>query len=536
MATMLYNEVPDATQETQQIIQIDPVESLAENTSTVVSHLYSLHAVLGTLGDASFNHVQLLSVTKKELGQQWEAWLEFFRECLGHLRTCRRLYEVLQSGEISQVQAIASSTLSIAASITKRASRLPVSYKETLSLLLAKAQEASNSRHPGRSQESTVSQGRVPNVMHEFTSLLGALQSSVKCLEGIASYWAKHHATLHAISEAELSVNTLLTTEETTVRMWTKYHDIVRQAASDITTNCDALTVDPPIRMKSKKLRKMLTVASAIKPELPPKFLMPPPLQPPRQGECMLFSKEQFDVPSVSRASTLVAHCLQKLYDDKSVPGQYIQTFQCVVEVAEAGKVFYLNAGNLRVRGTREAMHESAARARTTLDKALALWHESDARNLEAGHGCGSTDLEGRKTKLNVEDNDPHTREAVESLVEKLRGFLVFWNGMTLELNESHIQDLLRDDHVKLPTNVWNLQVSHYRECIKEIRQVQSLLVRAGASDDKITSLGTKRRSMNILIHLIRLFCVLPKGSREVSYEEASYSPDGKDCDLNSSA
>ncbi|KAG9218410.1 hypothetical protein CCMSSC00406_0007989 [Pleurotus cornucopiae] len=468
---MLTNEAPDATQETQRIIQIDPVESLAENTSTVVSHLYSLHAVLGTMGDASFNHVQLLSVTKKELGQQWEAWLEFFRECLGHLRTCRRIYEVLQSGEFSQVRAIASSTLVIAASIMKRASRLPGSYKETLSLLLAKAQEASNSRHPGRSQEPTNSQGRVPNVSHEFTSLLGALQSSVKCLEDIASYWAKHHATLHAISEAELGVNTLITTEETTARMWAKYHDIVRQAASDITASCDALTVDPPIRSKKpSSARRMLTVAPAFKNGLPPKLLMlPPPSPHPRQGEYLLLSKEQFDVPSVSRASTRVARCLQKLYDDKSVPGQYIQTLKCVVEVAEAGKVFYLNAGNLlRVRGTREAMHESADRARATLDKALALWHESDARDLEAGLGCGSIDLEGRKTKPNVEDNDPHTQEAVESLVEKLSGFLMFWDKMALELNGSHIQDLLRDGQVKLPTNVWNLQVSHYRECIKE--------------------------------------------------------------------
>lgn len=65
------------------------------------------------------------------------------------------------------------------------------------------------------------------------------------------------------------------------------------------------------------------------------------------------------------------------------MPGQYIQTFDCVVEVAEAGEVFYLNAGNLllRVQGTREAMQETAAQARATLAKALALWREADARN-----------------------------------------------------------------------------------------------------------------------------------------------------------
>ncbi|KAF7430180.1 hypothetical protein PC9H_005880 [Pleurotus ostreatus] len=469
MASMLTHEAPDATQETQRIIQIDPVESLAENTSTVVSHLYSLHAVLGILGDTSFNHVQLLSVTKKELGQQWEAWLEFFRECLGHLRTCRRLYEVLQRGEISQVQAIASSTLSTAASIMKRASRLQVSYKETLSLLLAKAQEASNSRHPGRSQEPTDSQGRVPNIMHEFTSLLGALQSSVKCLEDIASYWAKHHATLHAISEAELGINTLITTEETTVRMWTKYHDIVRQAVSDITTSCDALTVDPPIGSKKHSpVRRMLTVAPAFKNGLPPKLLMlPPPSLHPRQGEYLLLSKEQFDVPSVSRASTRVARCLQKLYDDKLVPGQYIQTFQWVVEVAESGELFYSSAGNLQ--GTRKDMHDSAARAKATLDKALALWPESDARRLEAGRECRSSNPEDRQTNSNAGDNDPHAQEAIESLIEKLKEFLIFWEKMTLELNGSDIQDLLGDEQVKLPINVWNLQVSHYRKCIKEV-------------------------------------------------------------------
>ncbi|KAJ8701247.1 hypothetical protein PTI98_000057 [Pleurotus ostreatus] len=108
---------------------------------------------------------------------------------------------------------------------------------------------------------------------------------------------------------------------------------------------------------------------------------------------------------------------------------------------------------------------------------------------------------------------------------------------MTLELNGSDIQDLLGDEQVKLPINVWNLQVSHYRKCIKEIRQVQSLLVRA--SDDKITSLRRspkKRRFMSLLIHLVPLFCVVPKGSREVRYAEASYSPDSKDCDLNSGA
>lgn len=79
--------------------------------------------------------------------------------------------------------------------------------------------------------------------------------------------------------------------------------------------------------------------------------------------------------------------------------------------------------------------------------------------NPKVSFGCNS---------LSHIDNDPHTQEAVECLVEKLSGFLMFWDKMALELNESHIQDLLRDGQVKLPTNVWNLQVSHYRECIKE--------------------------------------------------------------------
>ncbi|KAF4564051.1 hypothetical protein EYR36_003302 [Pleurotus pulmonarius] len=373
MANMLTNEAHDATEETQQIVQPDPVESLAENTSTIVSRLYSLHAVLEAQGDVYAHHIHLLSMTKTELGKQWEGWLEFFRECLGHLRTCRRLYEVLQTSEVSQVQAIFNPTLSIAASITKTASGLPISYQTTLALLLSKAKEATQYRP----RDSIREPNDLPTVTRELSAFLDALQSSVKCLEGIASYWDEHHTTLRGISESTLNVKALIVVEGTTV-----------------------------------------------------------------------------------------ASRLQKLHlKDEQIPAKFFPAFELLIEIAEAGKVFYLNAGNLlQIPRSQDEMRGAVTRIRTTLDKDLALWHELNSFNL-----YDDSNLDDRGTELNGQEHDPYVQEALGRLVDKLTEFRKFWEEMALELEEDNIQNLLRIDELKLPREVWNLQVSHYRECIKEV-------------------------------------------------------------------
>ncbi|KAL4255344.1 hypothetical protein AB1N83_012282 [Pleurotus pulmonarius] len=526
MANMLTNEAHDATEETQ-IVQPDPVESLAENTSTIVSRLYSLHAVLEAQGDVYAHHIHLLSMTKTELGKQWEGWLEFFRECLGHLRTCRRLYEVLQTSEVSQVQAIFNPTLSIAASITKTASGLPISYQTTLALLLSKAKEATQYRP----RDSIREPNDLPTVTRELSAFLDALQSSVKCLEGIASYWDEHHTTLRGISESTLNVKALIVVEGTTVAMWTRYHDLVHRAVSDITSSCDALTVDPPQRKKSRKsLRSRLFLMAAPpmpSPTLP--LLLPPSTPPPpqerfRQEDSLFLSNDQFDVPSVARASSQVASRLQKLHlKDEQIPAKFLPAFELLIEIAEAGKVFYLNAGNLlQIPRSQDEMRGAVTRIRTTLDKDLALWHELNSFNL-----YDDSNLDDRGTELNGQEHDPYVQEALGRLVDKLTEFRKFWEEMALELEEDNIQNLLRIDELKLPREVWNLQVSHYRECIKEIKESQTPFLSTDTLDGvRSRTIQHRRRikqSMTSLLTLfqMRLACSVGfRGSQKMTREE----------------
>ncbi len=161
---------------------------------------------------------------------------------------------------MADLAALARATLAEANSIKANAAHIATSYKE---LLKQSNFDASQVEAPKHSNADTVS-----SIRHAYISSLSALHDCSKCLDEIAIYWEYHDSQLRNIANT-MTVPILGNIHEE-VMVWAGEHDAVRQAISDITACCDALTVTPVEHSKLWKKAAAQVVGKAKLIRLPP--------------------------------------------------------------------------------------------------------------------------------------------------------------------------------------------------------------------------------------------------------------------------
>ncbi|KAF4564054.1 hypothetical protein EYR36_003305 [Pleurotus pulmonarius] len=389
---------------------------------------------------------------------------------------------VLQPG--AQLAVIANSTLAEAKSISVDATQIAKSYKEWL--------EQSNFQ--ASHMEAPVQEKAMSSIRHAYGSSLSALNECSKCLHEIDIYWADHDNHLRKLSDSPSVAISVIKQE---IAMWTREHEFVCQAISDITASCDALTVTPVDHSKLwKKViaqvtgrTKVTTLPFVTGSEGQAVLVSPQQKDIREEGFELLISKHHFDVPSITQSTSQVSQCIHALYPrsgskDPEILAEYMGTLSEARDIASAGQSFYQSALKM-LEAHGEPGQEMLTHIfkiqdsiRVLLPKYTKIQEKvtKDAPARDASsHRVSAHGVQDLHNSCQETPTISRLTEALEHLIEAMSECNEFWSKISCGV------DYIRTPGRDITTissgslrRTWRVEASHYRAYYKEITNSRS--------------------------------------------------------------
>ncbi|KAF7430173.1 hypothetical protein PC9H_005873 [Pleurotus ostreatus] len=325
----------DSTPSKTQIMPIDlarPVISLAENISTSMSALYSLHAALYNVYEETSPEVLKFIDFKQKITSSWEQWATLLQQFMGFARDYVSVCHSLQLDTFVENVASANAILSSAQRIRREMANNQQAYEGLIqqfsSLATSFGREFSdassgvNGATPGLQRLRLFQAAPHRGISEAYVASVRALNESNTPIRDISIFWEDLTTHLSKIARSSNLISKLNQELyfQRQISTWTSFHDTLIRVVESILSSCDASAVSPINQSHQwKKLLIRMRPKRRLSPGLPPSTqpnsMTPSGMSSVEAAESpqILMNPNKFDVQAITDTRSTVHACLHAL-------------------------------------------------------------------------------------------------------------------------------------------------------------------------------------------------------------------------------
>ncbi|KAF9490928.1 hypothetical protein BDN71DRAFT_1510835 [Pleurotus eryngii] len=325
----------DSSPSKTQVMPIDlarPVISLAENVSTSMSALYSLHAALFNVYEESSPEVLKFIDFKQKITSGWEQWATLLQQFMGFARDYVSVCHSLQLDTFVENSASANAILSSAQRIRREMADNQQAYEGLIrqfsSLATSFGREFSdtnsgvNGATPGLQRLRLFQATPHRGISEAYVASVRVLNESNIPIRDISIFWEDLTAHLSKIARSSNLISKMNQELyfQRQISTWTSFHDTLARVVESILSSCDASVVSPINQSHQwKKLIGRMWPKRRLSPGLPspaqPNSMTPSGVSSVEAAESpqILMNPNKFDVQAITDTMSTVHACLHAL-------------------------------------------------------------------------------------------------------------------------------------------------------------------------------------------------------------------------------